>query len=153
MKTNRTQAELNEINAKKVEKLNNALAVEAEMQEADLLVDFDKIIDEKSKKPLVIKFQEKLYQVPADMPFSFAMFFFRHCFKKKNGVQTISCPEDKLGTFIELMFGQSFLNALENAKNIKVGLNFVMEELSPKILREWGYDTTKSSHISKKKYS
>src|SRR4030042_58829 len=67
-----------------------------EEQEAGLLLDFDKAIEEKQAKPFTIKILGKFYNIPKQMPFKFATFFFRHCYKKVNGKLTAFPLEHQL---------------------------------------------------------
>lgn len=123
-------------NKDREEYLENKFNVLQQNQEEELLLDFDKCIDE-NKNPFQIKFLNKKFELPRQMPFSFATFFFRHCYKKNNGKITVDVPEDKILRFIELMFGQEMLKALES--NPKVGINDVFDKLAVKVLDEWGY--------------
>lgn len=109
-----------------------------EIQEADLLVDFDQAIKEKAEKPLYIKFIGKTFEVPRKMPFKFATFFFRYCYKKEHGKIKIDVPEERLFQFMQLMFGNDFLTSIErNKKNIS--LELVFDVISVPILDKWGY--------------
>ncbi|OFW61774.1 MAG: hypothetical protein A2Z35_05955 [Actinobacteria bacterium RBG_19FT_COMBO_36_27] len=108
-----------------------------EEQEAGLLLDFDKAIEEKQAKPFTIKILGKFYNIPKQMPFKFATFFFRHCYKKVNGKLTVDVPEEKLFLFIQLMFGNEMLVALEHSN---VSVEDVFDTLALEILSKWGYD-------------
>lgn len=123
-----------------------------EAQEADLLLDFDKAIEEKKENPYKIKFIGKYYDVPRQMPFNFATFFFRYCYKKINGKITIDVPEDKIFMFIQLMFGNEMIKALENNKQ-RVGIDMVFDKLALVILEKWGYGikSKKNNNSTEKK--
>lgn len=113
------------------------------IQEADLLLDFDKAIEEVSENPYKIAYAGKFYDVPRQMPFNFATFFFRHCYKKINGKLTIDVPDDKIFQFIQLMFGNEMIRALESNRNISV--DSVFEKLAIPILEKWGYGVNKDN--------
>lgn len=127
-------------NKEREEYLDSQLNELAEHQEAELLLDFDKAIEEHEKQniPYKIKFNNKFHFVPREMPFDFATFFFRYCYKKVNGKIKMDVPEEKMMRFIELMFGKDMLRALESGKK-RVDMLFVFEKLSMKILDKWGY--------------
>jgi hypothetical protein len=117
-------------------------------QEKDLLLDFDKAIEEKQGKPYTIKFKNEIYEIPCQMPFNFSTFFFRYCYKKQNGKVIIEVPEDRMIQYIELMFGKKFVNALEKST---VTVDMVFDDLSTTILGKWGYGIDKKSNDMEKK--
>jgi hypothetical protein len=120
--------------------LNEKVQELKEQQESDLIIDFDAAIKEK-------KSQLKQYRVKFnEMPMSFGLFFFRHCYNKKSGKMNVDIPEEKMYEFIELMFGKKLV---EEFSNSTVGMNLVFEKLSPQILKHWGYDTT-DENVEKK---
>ena len=117
----------------------NAKAEEiCKREEDELVLDFDQALAEKAQKPIKVRFQGKVYNVPAQMPFNFAMFFFRNCYKKVGGNMQVQVPEEKLPQFVELMFGKEFLNTVENTD---VPMNFVFETIAQSIMAKWGYET------------
>jgi hypothetical protein len=120
---------------------------ERQKQEENLLVDFDKAIEEEQNKnkPYKIKFLGKIYYVPYQMPFDFSLFFFRYCYKKINGKIVVSVPDDKLDKFIILMIGHEVVRALENTK-YRPSLDFVFKELAAPILSKWGYDVNSNNN-------
>jgi hypothetical protein len=117
-------------------------------QEKDLLLDFDNAIKEKQAKPLTIKFQDEIFEIPASMPFNFSTFFFRYCYKKLNGKIKIEVPEDRMIQFIELMFGKKFVTALERST---ITVDMVFDTLASTILDKWGYSINKKSDDMEKK--
>lgn len=137
-------------NEDRLKYLDNQLETLVEHQEAELLVDFDAAIEEheKQNKPYKIKFNNKFFLVPNQMPFDFATFFFRYCYKKVKGKIIMEVPDEKLLRFIELMFGREMLQALESGKK-RVEMSLVFETLSMPILEKWGYGLNDSE--SKKK--
>lgn len=142
--------ELSESNKAKLELLDQKFIEEQKDQEERLLFDFDEVVKEVEEKPFTIKFHGKYYEIPANMPLDFSMFFFRHCFKKRNGKQIIDCPEDKISRFVELMIGKKFLIALEQSPT-KVGFETIMDKLATPILAKWGYGTVQKE--SNQQYS
>lgn len=122
-----------------------------EAQEADLLLDFDKAVEEAKEKPYKIKFLGNYYDIPRQMPFNFATFFFRNCYKKVKGNITVEVPDEKLYLFIQLMFGNEFLRALENNRK-RISIDVVFEKLAVTILNKWGYgvNSTKNKMQEKK---
>lgn len=128
--------------------LNEKVQELKEQQESDLIIDFDAAIKEKKSqlKQYCVKFNNKYFEVANEMPMSFGLFFFRHCYNKKSGKMNIDIPEEKMYEFIELMFGKELV---EEFSNSTVGMNLVFEKLSPQILKHWGYDTT-NENVEKK---
>lgn len=125
------------INEEKIKKLEEAANDAAIEEEKELFIDFDKVIEERGKKPLQIKFQKKYFDVPCDMPFDFSMFFFRKCmFRDQNGIQQFQVMEDDLVEFITLMFGIEFLEYLEKSR---ISIKMIFDELALNILNKWGY--------------
>lgn len=122
-----------------------------EIQEADLLMDFDKAIEEDQKKPYTIKFLKKYYEVPRQMPFDFATFFFRYCYKKINGKIVVDVPEERIFQFIQLMFGNEMIRALESNKKKRVSVDMVFDKLAMTILEKWGYGVSKKGNNAEKK--
>ena len=139
-------------NAEKEKILDEKFNELQEIQEENLLIDFDKAIEEYKSKPYYVKFNNKYFDVPRNMPLDFSMFFFRHCFKKVNGKTLIDVPEDKMFQFIKLMFGNDMLISLENSKK-RIGIDQVFETLAMPILNKWGYGTVKNknNNIQEKK--
>lgn len=121
-------------------------------QENNLLVDFDKAIEEYQNKNnfYKVKFLNEIYNIPKQMPFNFGTFFFRYCYKKINGKITIDVPDEKIMLFIELMFGKEILIPLESTDN-KAPLDFVFEKLAMPILEKWGYGVKNKSQNMEKK--
>lgn len=121
-------------------------------QEEDLLIDFDKAIEEHETllKPYLVKFNGKIFKVPREMPFDFSVFFFRFCYRKVKGKVIMDIPEEKIIKFIELMFGNEMLQSLESGKT-RVGMDFVFKELAMPIMKKWGYGVDEISDGTKKK--
>jgi len=131
--------------------LDSQLNELAKHQEAELLIDFDQAIDEyeKEKTPYSIIFNGKTFLVPREMPFDFATFFFRYCYKKEKGSTRMEVPEDKILRFIELMFGKSMLQSLESGTK-RVNMDLVFQKLALPILEKWGYDLQDNEEAKKK---
>lgn len=110
-------------------------------QENNLVLDFDQALKEANKKQIEIKLLGKTYFLPSEMPFNFSTFFLRHCYKKVKGQFLVMMPEDKMLEFLELMFGRRFIQSLENSNNSNVSMLFVFQNIVPKVLKQWGYDT------------
>lgn len=137
-------------NQERLEYLNNKQNEIAQKQEDGLVIDFDRAIME-NKKTIKVKFLNKIYHLPAEMPFNFSTFFLRNCVTKgKNGQMLINIPDDKVIEFIELMFGVDFVNAVENCKDNKISINLIMQIIAPPVLKEWGYDTKATPEMQKK---
>lgn len=136
-------------NSEKLEFLDKKVIEIQEVQEAELLLDFDKCLEEVKEKPYKVKFAGREFIIPREMPFDFSLFFFRHCYKKKNGIVNMEVPEEKMMEFIKLMFGNEMLRALETSKK-RVGINFVFERLATPIMEKWGYGTNKETVNEKK---
>jgi len=118
-------------------------------QEGELLIDFDKALEESKEEQIKVKFLNKYYQVPTSMPFNFSIFFLRNCYKKVNGKMTVVVPDEYLVKFITMMFGNDFMTALENTKDVRITMGIVFSKIVPAILDKWGYnvDTTKQKKI------
>jgi len=129
-------------NVERIEYLNKKHEEIKENQENNLVLDFDKALEEeKSKsKKIQINFMNEVFLIPYKMPFNFSTFFLRHCYKKINGKWTIVMPEDKVLLYLELMFGKKFMSKLEEAKDPFISQQFVFENIVPKIMKTWGYD-------------
>ena len=125
-------------NEERVAYLNTKAQEICQREEDELVLDFDQALAEKAEKPIKVKFQGKVYNVPAQMPFNFAMFFFRNCYKKISGRTQIQVPEEKLAQFVELMFGKEFLSVVEKTS---VPMNFVFDTIAQSIMAKWGYAT------------
>lgn len=123
-------------NEERIAYLNAKTQELVEREEEELVLDFDQALEEKEQKPIKVKFQGKIYEVPSQMPFNFAMFFFRNCYKKVGGKVRIEIPEGMMVKFIELMFGEEFTKAVEGAN---VSVNFVLETMAMRVLDGWGY--------------
>lgn len=110
-----------------------------EVQQENLVADYDAALKEyeTKNKPHLIKFSGEVFEMPNEMPFKFATFYFRHCVKKVAGKTQMEVPEDKLYEFIELMFGRRFLDVLEKSD---AGMNFVFRRIVPDIMKMWGQD-------------
>lgn len=120
-------------------------------QEAKLVIDFDKAIQE-SREYISINFLNREYRLPTDIPFNFSTFFMRHCMKKVKGKVIVEIPDDRALEFIERMFGDEFMRALNACKNSKVTTKLVFETLVPPILEQWGYDTNNADSDIIKEY-
>ena len=109
-------------------------------QEEDLVVDYDEALAEyqQKNKPRQIRFKGKVFEIPRAMPFTFALFYMRHCIKRKGGKIIFEIPEDKLGEFITKMFGKEFLEVLDQSDD--VDFDFVIGRLIPDIMSSWGYN-------------
>lgn len=113
-------------------------------QENKLLIDFDEAYKEElDDSYFEIKINNKIFQIPSEMPFNFNTFFLRHCLKKVKGKNIVIIPDDKIMTFYELMFGNELVEDLE-ANNNKYSSNFIMTKIVPVILKQWGLDTDAS---------
>ena len=134
---------MNKKDQDKLKYLDNKFNEIKRNEEKDLVIDFDKAVEEhynKSQK-LKVKFMGKYYEVPSEMSFNFAMFFFRNCMRTddQTGKTIFDIPDSKIQEFIERMFGSDFLEALESCNNHKVTMSFVFKNLSMEILEKWGY--------------
>lgn len=119
--------------------LDNKLNELAENQSENLVIDFDQAIEEEQEKVIEIIFDNKKYKLSHKMPFSFAMFFFRNCFKKVGNKTVVEIPDELTMTFIEKMFGKEFYNSIiESDKSFSFDLLF--KNLAFKILKAWGID-------------
>lgn len=138
-------------NDERTKYLDEQLEEIQETQEEELLIDFDKAIEELEEKPYHIKFINKIYEVPRKMPFEFATFFFRYCYKKVKGKVMIDVPDDKLYQFIQLMFGNEMITALETNSKRCINVDMVFDKLALKILDKWGYGVQKRQNKQEKK--
>lgn len=136
-------------NEERLAYLNSKQDEIAVRQEGELLIDFDKALEESKEEQIKVKFLNKHYQVPASMPFNFSIFFLRNCYKKVNGKMTVVVPDEYLVKFITMMFGNDFMTALENTKDVRITMGIVFSKIVPVILDKWGYnvDTTKQKKI------
>jgi len=127
--------------------LYNAIDKIKERESQDITLDFDEAIKEHEtkNKPIQIKLKGKIYELPSSMPFTFLLYFSRHCVKKKKGKEMIEVPNDKVWEFIEKMFGAEFTKAIEKHN---IGLETVMDTFVPRVLEAWGY---KASEEDEKK--
>ena len=139
-------------NQERVDYLNKKQNEIADNQENQLVLDFDKALEDGSKRPIIIKLIGKKYEVPSEMPFNFSTFFLRHCYKKIDGKMTVVMDDDKVLPYIELMFGKEFLDDVSKPENTKVSINFVFDKIAPAIMKQWGYDidTSNKEDIQKK---
>lgn len=131
--------EKNKKNEERLKYLDNQLDELAQTQEEELLIDFDEIIEEEEEKGLKVKFENKIYVLPAKMPFSFGMFFFRNCYKVKKGKTSIEVPDALTLEFIERMFGEKFLKDLESSKK-NIAFQTIFDKFAFKIFKNWGID-------------
>lgn len=142
MNTNLSEEQKNIENEKRLKTLDKKFEEIKERQESELTCDFDKALEEFSKEEesFTVRFLGKIYELPSSMPFNFSTFFLRYCYKKVDGKMVIVMPEDKILTFIKLMFGGEFLAALEQAKNPKINMKFISNKIVPIVMKQWGYD-------------
>jgi hypothetical protein len=138
-------------NAERMAYLNQKESEIAERQEKNLVLDFDKALEEETKSQIEIKLLGRSYFLPTEMPFNFSTFFLRNCYKKIKGQWTVLMPEDKVLPFIELMFGKKFINQIENSKDNRISLEFVMRNIVPKVMEQWGYKMNNSKENAQKK--
>lgn len=126
-------------NEEKVAFLNAKTEELSQQQEQELIVDYDDALKEyqEQNRPYKIKFKGKTFNVPHSMPFSFGLFYMRHCIKKREGKTVFEIPDERLSEFIEKMFGKEFLNTLDQSTDID--LDFVIGRLIPDIMSRWGY--------------
>lgn len=112
-------------------------------QEEQLVADYDAALEEfhRENKPFKVKFKGKVFNIPSSMPFSFGMFYMRHCVQKINGVTQFIIPEELIGEFIEKMFGPTFLAEIDDDTT---ELAFIMEKIIPDIMDKWGYSVSKN---------
>jgi hypothetical protein len=133
------------LNNKRLAFLNEKQDEMAQRQENGLVLDFDQALKEAKHETLTIKLLKESFELPAEMPYSFSMFFLRHCYKKIKGKWVVIMPDDKMTQFLDLMFGQRFLNFLESSKNQNISINFVFKKIVPEILDKWGYGLEKDN--------
>jgi hypothetical protein len=137
-------------NEERMEYLNNKQNEIALRQEGSLVIDFDKALEEAQEDSISVKFMGKHYLVPSSMPFNFSIFFLRNCYKKVNGKMVVAVPDEHLVKFITMMFGNEFMVALENAKDVRVTMSKVFSSIVPDILGAWGYDIDTGKKDQKK---
>lgn len=126
-------------NKEREELLDNKLNELSENQSENLVIDFDQAIKEEQEKIIQIIFDNKKWDLPHKMPFSFAMFFFRNCLKKQNNKTVVEIPDDLTLVFIEKMFGKKFYESLIES-NINFSFDLLFKNLAFKILKSWGID-------------
>ena len=127
------------LNKERIAFLNSKVEELAENQEAELITNYDEALKEyKDKsKPYKIQFKGRIFEVPRSMPFSFSMFYMRYCITKKEGKTIFDIPEERVGEFIEKMFGKAFLKTLNYSDD--VDMSFILYTLIPDIFSKWGY--------------
>ncbi|GIN18194.1 hypothetical protein J32TS2_35500 [Shouchella clausii] len=125
--------------ADRLQLLNEKAEELAQIQQEQLVADYDDALAElaNEQKHQYVKFAGEYFQIPTEMPFQFATFYFRHCVQKVRGKTQMAVPEEKMYEFIELMLGKEFLAHLEQSK---AGVNFVFKHIVPDIMKLWGYD-------------
>ena len=126
-------------NDERIAYLNSKVEELSELQEQELVTDYDAALKEYKTKnvPYKVRFKGKIYEVPMTMPFSFSMFYMRYCIVKENGKTIFKIPDNLIGAFIEKMFGTSFLQALH--ENDDIELNFILGTIVPDVFEKWGY--------------
>jgi hypothetical protein len=132
-------------NAERIDYLNRKHEEITNRQEGELLLDFDKALDEENVKLLKIKFMGKVFELPAEMPFSFSTFFMRYCLKKKGDKILFDIPENRIIEFINQMFGNEFVNCLNKTKDKRISSIFVFRKIVPQIMKKWGQDIDQSA--------
>nr|WP_206698958.1 hypothetical protein [Shouchella lehensis] len=133
----------------RLELLDQKVEELAEIQQEQLVADYDDALAEQlnEQKHQYVKFAGEYFEIPTEMPFQFATFYFRYCVQKVKGKTQMSVPEEKMYEFIELMLGKAFLSHLEQSK---AGVNFVFQHIVPDIMKLWGYDVKGTSAQSSK---
>ncbi|MFA7215376.1 MAG: hypothetical protein WC187_04955 [Bacillota bacterium] len=133
-------------NEQKIAFLNNKTEELSNMQEQELVMDYDEALREyqEENKPYKIKFKGRVFDVPRSMPFSFGLFYMRHCIKKVKGKTVFEIPDDRMSEFIEKMFGAEFLEMLDQSADIE--MHFVISKLIPDIMNNWGYTVSQSKN-------
>jgi hypothetical protein len=136
---NKMDDALKEKNEERLAFLNEKAEELSIQQEEELVTDYDAALKEyqTKNKPYKVKFKGQLFDVPRSIPFSFSLFYMRHCIKKQGGTTVFVIPDDKQSEFIERMFGKRFLKVLEQSDDVE--LNFVFSKLVPDIMDKWGY--------------
>lgn len=131
--------EKKKINEERKKFLNEQLKDVEKQEEVSLAIDFDEALNEYSTKnvPHKIKFKGKVYEIPFTMPFSFGMFYMKHCLVKRDKGVFFEIPTERMSEFIEKMFGQKFLNALDMEKDVE--MNFIVGVMIPQIMELWGH--------------
>ncbi|WP_245808823.1 hypothetical protein [Shouchella patagoniensis] len=127
--------------------LNEKAEELSQIQQEQLVADYDDALAEElnEQKHQYVKFAGNLFEIPTEMPFQFATFYFRHCVQKVKGKTQMAVPEEKMYDFIELMLGKEFLKHLEQSN---AGVNFVFKHVVPDIMKLWGYDVKGSAATS-----
>jgi hypothetical protein len=109
-------------------------------KEKDLILDFDKALEEEknSSSKIKIKLIGKYYDLPRDIPFNFSTFLLRNCYKRVGGKTIMFIPDDKVFQFLELMFGKNFIMDIEKSKNRDISITFIFDNIVPEIMKQWG---------------
>jgi len=130
-------------NEERIAFLNSKAEEESDLQEQELVTDYDAALREYKTKntPHKVRFKGNIYEVPPTMPFSFSMFYMRYCIVKENGKTIFKIPDERVSDFIERMFGKRFLAAL--SKSDDVDLNFIIGTIVPDVFEKWGYGIKK----------
>ena len=136
-------------NMERIAFLEEKTAELVQEQESELVTDYDQALEEYEfkNKPHKIKFNGKVFKIPHTMPFSFSMFYMRHCLIKQGGKTMFTIPDDKLATFIEKMFGADFLNEFD--QNNKASLDFLLQIIIPDVMYKWGYNVKSNKPTEK----
>ena len=137
---------LKEKNEERLAFLNEKAEELSAQQEEELVTDYDEVLKEyqTQNKPHKVKFKGRVFDVPRSIPFSFSLFYMRHCIKKQGGATVFVIPDDKQSEFIERMFGKKFLEILEQSDDVE--MDFVFSKLVPDIMDKWGYNIKKSKN-------
>lgn len=132
--------ELSKENEDRIAFLNDVAEDMAVQQEEELVTDYDHALKEyqEKNKPYKVRFKGKVFEVPHSIPFTFSLFYMRHCIKRQGGKTVFTIPDDKQSEFIEKMFGKGFLSLLEQSDDVE--LEFVFNVLVPDIMSKWGFD-------------
>ncbi|WP_054705377.1 hypothetical protein [Bacillus sp. JCM 19041] len=133
--------------ASRLELLDQKAEELSTIQQEQLVADYDDALAEQlnEQKHQYVKFSGEYFEIPTEMPFQFATFYFRYCVQKVKGKTKMAVPEEKMYEFIELMLGKDFLAHLEQSK---AGVNFVFKHIVPDIMKLWGYDVKGSQSQS-----
>lgn len=110
-------------------------------QEADLASDYDAAYDEwkNKQKPYLVKFLGRVFKVPRNQPFAYALFISKHTKKrydKEKGREVVELVvPDHLGEeYIRLMLGEEFVEALSKSD---VDIGYVFQHIVPDIHAMW----------------
>jgi|GEM_PF-3256173 len=138
-------------NEERIAFLNSKMEELTNEQEQDLVSDYDQALSEykNQNKPFLVRFKGKVFEVPRSMPFSFSMFYMRHCIVKINGKTQFQIPDDKIEEFVCRMFGKTFYSELELSDDVEMG--FVLGTLVPDIFAKWGYGINRAKTKSVEK--